>query len=339
VDNSIYTHPVYAPNGVFNMGSVEDWYLEFNKWRAFPTDASAVLAAGELQPLYTLADLVFTNEFAYKVASPEFGGSTLKFSFFPFWIVNLLTDADFVKMIQRMKDLTESKDTNPLGRQKAYPFSDMITFWAVFLDIESIMWRALAINTCVLFVLTSFLLKDIFVAIVTVFICTMIVVGVYGVMMTFVQYNTFVATGLVACSGLAVEDVAHFVAAFNLTQGSTQKKIAEAMKHTFVAIILGSMSTFFALLPLAFHYMDFIVIYQFVMFIVLVIIGVLSGTVFLPAVMATYGVCTEKLANTDEASNHGGEEDAEKIKEAKQLPTMLNSSVAKEEGKSETERV
>jgi len=67
------------------------------------------------------------------------------------------------------------------------------------------------------------------------------------------------------------------------------------MKHTLVAIILGSLSTFFSLLPLAFHYINFIVLYQFAMFIVLVIIGLSSGTVFLPAVMATYGLCREKL--------------------------------------------
>jgi len=165
------------------------------------------------------------------------------------------------------------------------------------------MWRALAINTGVLFILTALLLKDIVVALVTVLICTMIVLGTYGVMMTFVQYNTFVATGLIACSGLAVEDVAHFVAAFNLTEGNTEKKIATAMKHTFVAIILGSLSTFFSLLPLAWHYMDFVILYQFTMFIVLVVIGLTSGTVFLPAVMATYGLCREDPATS---ANTGG---------------------------------
>merc|ERR1712008_580985 len=134
----------------------------------------------------------------YNMASSEFGGSTLDFSFFPFFITDLLDDAAFIKAIRKMKDVTDDEEKNPLGRQKAYPYSDIITFWSVFLQIV--------------------------VALVTVLICTMIVLGVYGVMMTFVQYNTFVATGLIACSGLAVEDVAHFVAAFNVTQGDTQKR-------------------------------------------------------------------------------------------------------------------
>ena len=69
----------------------------------------------------------------------------------------------------------------------------MITFWTVFIHIEPIMWRALAINTCVLFCLTWFLLKSFFVAFVSVFTCAMVVAEVYGVMMTVVQYNVRVA--------------------------------------------------------------------------------------------------------------------------------------------------
>merc|ERR1712129_386992 len=91
-----YTHPTFAPKGVFKPGSAEKWYTAFNWWRAFPTNATAVVEEGELQPLYTLADLVFTNEFTYKMASSEFGGSTLDFSFFPFFIVDLVEDADFI---------------------------------------------------------------------------------------------------------------------------------------------------------------------------------------------------------------------------------------------------
>ena len=118
-------------------------------------------------------------------------------------------------------------------------------------------------------------------------------VEIYGVMMMAVQYNVFVATGLIACSGIAIEDVAHFVASFPLTKGNTQYRLAMAMKHTFVAIILGSISTFLALLPLAFHWMDFIVLYQFFMFVVLVILGCVNGTILMPAMLAMVGAAGE----------------------------------------------
>merc|ERR1719159_358622 len=190
-------------------------------------------------------------------------------------------------MIRTVRVVADGPD-NPIGREGSYPYSDMLTLWSVFLDIEPIMYRALAINFSVLFVLTTFFLKSVFVAVISVIVCVMIVVEIYGVMMTFVQFNVFVATLLIACSGIAIEDVAHFVAAFRLTEGSVQHRLGTAMTHTFVAIILGSFSTFFALLPLAMHYMDFIILYQFVMFIMLVIIGCVNGTVFLPALVSTF---------------------------------------------------
>merc|ERR1712008_338539 len=85
------------------------------------------------------------------------------------------------------------------------------------------------------------------------------------------------------------------VAAFNLTQADTPKQIA---------MVWGSLSFLFSLLPFAFHYMDFIVLYQFAMFVIRVIIGLTTGTVFLLAFMATYGLCIEKLATS--ANSSGG---------------------------------
>jgi len=84
-----YTHPLYAPNGLFKAGSAENWYTGFNGVRAFPTNAAAVVESGQVQPLYTLTDFVFTNEFTYHMASSEFGGSTLDFSFFPVFCCEL----------------------------------------------------------------------------------------------------------------------------------------------------------------------------------------------------------------------------------------------------------
>lgn len=168
------------------------------------------------------------------------------------------------------------------------------------MDIEPIMWRALGINSATIFLLTLFFLKSLPVAAMTVLMCAMIVVEIYGIMMTFVQYNTFVATGLIACSGIAIEFCAHVAASFSLTKGTTEERIGAAMKHTFMAIILGSLSTLLAICPLAFHWMDFIILYQFLMFALLVVVGMINGMVFLPAMLAMVGSLTEG-ANGKEA--------------------------------------
>jgi len=207
-----------------------------------------------------------------------------------------MSDEEFIKMIKAVNEVTENQ--NPFGKRHAYVYCDIVTFWSVFLEIEPIMWMALGINSAILFVLTSFFLKSIIVGLVSTLVCVMIVLEVYGVMMSIAQYNVFVVTGLIACSGIAVEDVAHFIAAFRQTKGTTQQKIATAMAHTYVAIILGSLSTLISLFPLLFHYMDFVRFYQFGMFMTLVFVGLLHGTLFLPALLATWGAFTEK-AETD----------------------------------------
>ena len=67
-------------------------------------------------------------------------------SFFPFFITNLVTDMDFIEMIRTVRISADGPD-NPIGREGAYPYSDMLTFWSAFVDIEPIMWWALAINS------------------------------------------------------------------------------------------------------------------------------------------------------------------------------------------------
>ena len=152
-----------------------------NAFRHFPLE-NASLAFEPQHAGYTYAGVVFCNEFQYHKASPELGGSTLQFSFFPYFITNLIKDEDFIKMIEMQREIVDGP-LNTRG-QGAYPYSDTITFGTVSIHIEPIRWRALAINTAVLTCLTWFFLKSFFVAVVSVPTCVMGVIEIYGVMMT-----------------------------------------------------------------------------------------------------------------------------------------------------------
>merc|ERR1719197_1116704 len=116
--------------------------------------------------------------------------------------------------------------------------------------------------------------------------------------MTMVKFNFFVATGLIAASGIAIEFCAHFVAAFSLGQGNVEERLGSAMHHMFMAIILGSFSTLFAIVPLAFHWMEFLILYQCVMYCLLCLVGMLNGLVFLPAMVALLGGFVVKGGDT-----------------------------------------
>ena len=85
LDNTTFTHPLFAPSGVVKS---DIFYPVFNAYRYIPLDNAS--AAFEPQHgAYTYADLTLVNEFQYYEASEELDGSTLQFSFFPYFIMNL----------------------------------------------------------------------------------------------------------------------------------------------------------------------------------------------------------------------------------------------------------
>merc|ERR1712107_12674 len=87
--------------------------------------------------------------------------------------------------------------------------------------------------------------------------CFLIVVEVYGICMRVVQFNIFMASVLLAATGIAVEDVAHSIAYYVVSRGSVSQRLAKSMSMTFPAIIQGSISTMLSILPLAFHPIPF----------------------------------------------------------------------------------
>jgi len=112
------------------------------------------------------------------------------------------------------------------------------------------------------------------------------------------------------------------------------------MRETYPAIIQGSISTMLSILPLLWHPIPFIRLYMCVPFLILTAVGMIQGMIILPGVLTLFVRIVNVLRkhDGDEAANDGGE-DAEKIKDAEQLPTVLTSSAAREEAKSETQRV
>lgn len=160
------------------------------------------------------------------------------------------------------------------------------------------MWRIFAINVSVIFVTTLLLLQSPLAAVVSALACTMIVLELYGICMLFLKFNVFIAASLLAAAGMSVEFIAHVVAAFSLEQGALEKRLGKAMRHTFVAIILGSISTFVGILPMAFHSVPFVVKYQFAPFALAIGLGTLNGLVFLPAFLALVGTLSARLSKS-----------------------------------------
>ena len=154
----------------------EIWYENFNKWSWFPKDDPAATFASENEG-FVYADIAYCNEFTYMDRDDPVK-RRLEFSFFPFLITNMQNDLDYVQMIKDVRAITDNSVFENADKGKkglAFPYSDIITYWSVFLDTEAIMWRALGINYVIIFVCTLFFLKSFAVAVMTVFMCAMIV--------------------------------------------------------------------------------------------------------------------------------------------------------------------
>merc|ERR1711972_444722 len=100
------------------------------------------------------------------------------------------------------------------------------------------------------------------------------------------------ASILLAAAGIAVEDVAHTVAHFILSNGSAKYRISAAMSATFPAIIQGSISTMLSILPMAFHPIEFYLKYFFFPFQMVCICGLINGLLFTPTSLIMLALLT-----------------------------------------------
>jgi len=283
LDNS-WTHPQLAPLGLAS-NQTSTFYPKLHQWAHIPFDdpESAYLPGGNA---FLYADLASMNEFTFSNAS---GHEELKFSFFPFALVNLKTDADFITVI---KDLKQIIADSPL-KDHAFVYGLVFTYWEMFLSLEEELIKIFAIDVALIFLITLFLLSGgrcrptvLLTAFTSTMACVAIVVEIYGVSTLFLKFNIFIATTLLMAMGITIEFTAHFAAAFAFGQGTPQDRLGQGMVHTFPALFEGSISTACSLIPIAFHHIPFVVEHFCYMFLLVVIVGMANGFVFMPALLA-----------------------------------------------------
>merc|ERR1712217_962538 len=142
---------------------------------------------------------------------------------------------------------------------------------------EGILLKVFALDLGVIFVGTLVCLMSPTAALVTTVMCVMIVVEVYGLCMRGVYFNIFMAAVLLAAAGIAVEDIAHSVSHFCSERGSVEHRISSAMMATFPAMSQGAVSTMLSILPMAFHEIEFYLLYYFFPFMMICIVGLMNG--------------------------------------------------------------
>jgi len=198
--------------------------------------------------------------------------------------VKMTSEMKFLDAIQESRDVLAS---SPLGH-KTYIYGPIPVFWEVFMELDESLNLLLGIAVLIQFIIVLLFMEgDIVTALITSISCGMIVVHTYGIVCSFMNFNVFVATFVLMAMGMSVEFTCHLAAAFSTGRNSCEgDSLGEAMGHVFPALFEGIVSTFFGVLPLAFHPTPFVVKYVFGIVSLVVLIGTINGMLFMPAMLA-----------------------------------------------------
>lgn len=279
-----WTHPVFAPLGLAP-SDAELFYPTFKKWGSVPADFEFQQLTQTGGDSFINADMVsfnrfkFTDEITKTSSSTEYRG--LKLCFFEFMMVGLETQDIYIDTVRNVKDLIEA---SPL-KDNAFAYGGTFTFYEVFLFLEDSLVKLILINLAVIFVCSAAILRSLVAAIGTTLVCGIIVFEIYGFAMSFTEFNFFSAGNIIMSMGLSVEFTAHFVSSFVLTEGDLRARMSTSMCHTFPALVEGGLSTFVACAVMVFHPLVFIKKYFFHFISMVVLVGLLNGMVFLPALL------------------------------------------------------
>jgi hypothetical protein len=315
-----WTHPILAPFGLAT-NDASLFYPKLHAWSHIPfEDPLSAWLPGANSFLY--ADLSVVNEFTF---SNKTGLNELKFSFFPFALVNLKTDGAYIDAISQVTKIIED---SPL-KGKAFAYGDIFTYWQVFLELEPELVKIFCIDIVVIFVINLLFLRSAVAAITSTVACMAIVVEIYGLAMTFLMFNVFVAATLLMAMGITIEFTAHLAAAFAFGHGAPSERLGHAMAHTFPALIEGSISTLCGILPMAWHAIPFIVDYFFKLLLLVVIVGIVNGLVFMPLILAVLSPLTELMSGKGaDAAARGASTNTGVIQGAPQTILVASSTVA-----------
>jgi len=270
-DSNAGSHPTYAPLGVANP---EKFYEVFASWKVED---------------FVMFDFCGGTEFSYD------DDNKIRYGFDRLVTQGMRTTKDYVKVIEQVRDKI---DKSPL-QGKVFPSGNVFTFWEIYIELEAMFWKSFAFDIAVVFVSTCAVVRGVRSSIVALLACGIIVVEVFGILVTFAKFNMVTACTLLMAMGMSVEFIQHNIAAFEIATGSKRERLSAALRVTLPAVLLGAASTVCGVLPLAFSELPFLQKYFFATFTVVAGVGFVNSWFILPAILAAFGAEQSVSAKSD----------------------------------------
>lgn len=194
--------------------------------------------------------------------------------------------------IEKINAFEESikKWSNKFGpNARVFAYSGLYANYVTMEIISEELLRNIGLALLCVFIATLILIGDLLASIIVVITVVMVLVDVSGFMHLWgLSVDTVAAVLLTIAMGLSVDYSAHVAHSFMVNSGSRNERIHETLVEMGPAVLNGGFSTFlaFALLMTAQSY-----VFQtfFKIFFLVVVFGVFHGLVFLPVVLSLIG--------------------------------------------------
>jgi hypothetical protein len=205
-----------------------------------------------------------------------------------FTLHNLHTTSDYAQMISDVRGLMESYAAKGV---QVYPQGIPFEYWEQYIRLREYFWTAVGICFAVVFVAVLPFLSNPVGALIVVAVVGMVVVEIFGLMGTLgIKFSAIPAVTLIMSIGMAVQFVAHIVLCFLVERGvDRDARMVHAMQQMLIPVSQGGLSTFFSIVILGFSEFQFVQLYFFGVFVMVVVVGLLNGLVLLPVVLSLVG--------------------------------------------------
>uniref|UniRef100_A0A0K0FYB0 Protein patched homolog 1 (inferred by orthology to a human protein) n=1 Tax=Strongyloides venezuelensis TaxID=75913 RepID=A0A0K0FYB0_STRVS len=215
----------------------------------------------------------------------------LAYSQIPFYMTGLIDTPPIVKMIKEIRLICDNYTDQGLPN---FPSGIAFTFWEQYLHLRWHLFLAICTIAGCVFVVVSVIIFNPWAATMVMLIVVSMCIELAGFMGIFgVKLNPVSAVTLITAVGIGVEFTAHVVLAFLTSLGSRNDRMVSCMRHMFIPVMHGALSTLLGIIMLAFSEFEFVVKYFFVVLTALILIGIFNGLAMLPVMLYYIGPPSE----------------------------------------------
>uniref|UniRef100_A0A0N5A2S4 SSD domain-containing protein n=1 Tax=Parastrongyloides trichosuri TaxID=131310 RepID=A0A0N5A2S4_PARTI len=215
----------------------------------------------------------------------------LAYSQIPFYMTGLIDTPPIVKMIKEIRGICDNYTDQGLPN---FPSGIAFTFWEQYLHLRWHLFLAICTIAGCVFCVVSVIIFNPWAATMVMLIVVSMCIELAGFMGIFgIKLNPVSAVTLITAVGIGVEFTAHVVLAFLTSLGTRNERMASCMRHMFIPVMHGALSTLLGIVMLAFSEFEFVVKYFFIVLTALILIGIFNGLAMLPVMLYYIGPPSE----------------------------------------------